>query len=793
MRHLLLTAGLIGAAPAMAGEPRIALPAGPLGQAVAVLGRQHGVSIAVDPALWSRPVPSIAGRLSTRAALDRLAQASGAQVQRAGATIWRLSPRPRPAPPPPRPFVPLPTEEPPGEIVVIASKRAVPARWFPGTALRIDGGDLAFGGGAGGTERIVSRTASVGSTHLGQGRNKLFIRGIADSSFTGPAQAIVGQYWGDLRLGYNGADPSLQLYDVRAVEVLEGPQGTLYGSGALGGIIRMVPAAPDATRPGASLTAGLSSTSDGEPGGDIAAMLNLPVTDSVATRIVGYARREGGYIDKPLLGRDNANRVAMAGGRAAIGWQVAPDWYVEASGAGQSIDGRDSQYADEAAPPLVNNRALREGYRTGFGLGQLAITGRIGGVSLRSATGIVRQSLTERFDATLPGGDPQLLVQRQTTRMLTSETRAWQAGRDGSGWVAGLSLIDHRRDLDRRFVPPIGLTPTIRSGESVTEATLYGEGAVALTPRLLATAGGRLTQVELRGRADEAAPLALRAAPELTDTRTMRVALPSAALTWRLPAATLYARYQQGFRPGGLAIEGETVRHFLSDRLYALEAGARLGDEAGRWSAQFALSRSRWHGIQANYLDPWGLPSTANLGDGTIWSATLGLRWRPAPGWQIDAAGAVNSSRVTAFGTGAALFASARSPWVAEALSQAAVSALRLGGDIPNVADCTARLGVGYRAALNDHWDIAVDGWARYVGRSRLGIGPYLGEWQGDYVDSAATVRMNRGPFGISLAIDNLTDTRGNRFALGTPFRVGMGQVTPLRPRTLRLGLDARF
>ncbi len=85
MRHLLLTAGLIGAAPAMAGEPRIALPAGPLGQAVAVLGRQHGVSIAVDPALWSRPVPSIAGRLSTRAALDRLAQAAAGLARGAGA------------------------------------------------------------------------------------------------------------------------------------------------------------------------------------------------------------------------------------------------------------------------------------------------------------------------------------------------------------------------------------------------------------------------------------------------------------------------------------------------------------------------------------------------------------------------------------------------------------------------------------------------------------------------------------------------------------------------------------
>src|SRR3546814_3098560 len=87
--------------------------------------------------------------------------------------------------------------------------------------------------------------ASLSSTHLGAGRNKLFIRGIADSSFTGPTQATVGQYLGDIRLSYNAPDPDLRLYDVDNVEVLEGPQGTLYGAGSLGGIIRVVPNAPN--------------------------------------------------------------------------------------------------------------------------------------------------------------------------------------------------------------------------------------------------------------------------------------------------------------------------------------------------------------------------------------------------------------------------------------------------------------------------------------------------------------------------------------------------------------------
>jgi hypothetical protein len=79
----------------------------------------------------------------------------------------------------------------------------------------------------GGTEKITQRVPTVASTYLGSGRNKLFIRGIADSSFTGPTQATVGQYLGDLRLSYNAPDPDLRLSDLARVEVLEGPQGTL--------------------------------------------------------------------------------------------------------------------------------------------------------------------------------------------------------------------------------------------------------------------------------------------------------------------------------------------------------------------------------------------------------------------------------------------------------------------------------------------------------------------------------------------------------------------------------------
>ncbi|HSG55709.1 MAG TPA: hypothetical protein VLA45_09645, partial [Paracoccaceae bacterium] len=112
---------------------------------------------------------------------------------------------------------------------------------------------------------------------------------------------------------------------------------------------------------------------------------------------------------------------------------------------------------------------------------------------------------------------------------------------------------------------------------------------------------------------------------------------------------------------------------------------------------------------------------------------------------------------------------------------------------VPNIARVAGRAGFDYRTALNDRFDLEAQGWLGYVGKSRLGIGPELGELQGDYVDSGITLRVGTPDMGLSLGITNLTDEVGNRFALGTPFATGRDQVTPLRPRTVRLGLDAAF
>jgi hypothetical protein len=96
---------------------------------------------------------------------------------------------------------------PPEEIVVTATKRDIPIGSYPGGVQIVEGSELSAAESLRGTEAIEARVASVASTHLGPGRNKLFIRGIADSSFVGPTQATVGQYWGNSRITYSAPDP----------------------------------------------------------------------------------------------------------------------------------------------------------------------------------------------------------------------------------------------------------------------------------------------------------------------------------------------------------------------------------------------------------------------------------------------------------------------------------------------------------------------------------------------------------------------------------------------------------
>ena len=807
LASVLLASAAFATAAAAAPVHRFDIPSGTLGASLTRLGQEAQISVSVsDGALWRRPVPPLKGRMTPRAALARLLGGLDARLIEIDARTFRIVPGLAPRPGPRRTAPSAATATAGGDettIIVTASKRDVRLRDYPGMASVMDGADLRFGGERG-TESILSRLASVSSTHLGAGRNKLFIRGIADSSFTGPTQATVGQYLGDIRLNYNAPDPDLRLYDIASVEVLEGPQGTLYGAGSLGGIIRVIGNAPQPGTVEASLSVGVSATQHGDPSGDLGGMINLPLAPGAALRAVGYGISDGGYIDDLLRGKHDINRTDIHGGRATLRLEPGDGWTVDIGGIAQDTHGEDSQYADRDLPPLSRASRIAQGFDGRYRLGQIVIAKQWDGLRLLSSTGYIRQQLAERYDASLPEGPLRVFRQRTDTRLFTTENRLWRPMRDGFGWVLGMSYIDNRTRLYRSLGDPEEPLPVAGVTNRIREVTAYGEASKRLFGGLSLTVGGRYTHAKLTGSGNDVLPELALAFTATTASRSESAFLPSVSLSATpLPKLTLYARYQESFRPGGLAVDGSFVRRFRSDRVATLETGLRYGTP-GHDRIDFSASASytRWNNIQADFVDENGLPSTDNIGNGRIWSVSATAGWQPVTGLRADVGFTFNDSRVTE-PSPAYYLAMARvnqmahldfaadgalRPVSADALAEARMSR------IPNVARFAARVGLDYRTRLDNGLDLRVGGYARYIGKSRLGIGPVLGESQGNYLDTAVSARIGRPRFGVTLTLTNLTDTVGNRFSLGTPFHTGRNdQITPLRPRTVRLGIDTAF
>jgi iron complex outermembrane receptor protein len=777
---------------ANAQETRVfQIPRGTLASSIAALSSQANISISVaQNHLWQLPVQPVHGRMTAERALAIMLQGSGASAVQVSATSWRIEALRTPRKPQPAPRshraspVQHSTAAPADVIIVTATKASLPANIYAGTATLISGEDLNFGGERG-TDSILRHTATLSSTHLGSGRNKLFIRGIADSSFTGPTQSTVGQYLGDIRLSYNAPDPDLRLYDLDGVEVLEGPQGTLYGAGSLGGIIRMVPRAPHADHAELQAIAGLSLTQNGQPGGDIAAIANIPLSQQGgghALRLVGYMVSDGGYIDNPLLGQDDVNRTQIRGARGTLRLSPSENFTVDIGGIYQHNISDDAQYIDREADRLTRLSSVIQAADARYGMASLVLTYDFGDLTLQSSNAAIDHKLSERFDSSPNLDNPRAVDQENDTRLWVSETRLSRPFAGGLGWVVGVSYIDNKSAQLRETDIGILRAPLTGVSNHVQEWTAYANAAINLAPNLTATGGLRYSETSLDG-AGENVPesIALVSANRaITANRKETDFLPSASILFA-PSdhLRLYLSYAQGFRPGGLAISSQFVRRFRHDRVKTWEAGVRYArhDDAP-FDVNLSLSHSDWRDIQADFIDESGFPTTANIGNGRITSLSGSLTYRLTPLLTLELGGVYNHSRVDA-----------------EMLAQQGFIFLTPQHlrHIPNVARTTLRGAITYAQNLGRN-DLRVNGWAHYVGPSRLGIGPVLGEKQGNYLDSGLAARLGNAARGLTLTLSNPLNVRGNRFALGTPFREdGDNFITPLRPRSLRIAADFRY
>jgi len=206
------------------------------------------------------------------------------------------------------------------EVIVTAQKREQSLQEVP-ISIRAIGETELRAMGADDFSSYANAVPAVNFQDRGPGRNKLVIRGISPSVST--SAATVGVYIDDMPVADQVSNPDLKLFDVDRIEILRGPQGTLYGEGSMGGTIHIITNQPDASDFYGNIEGTGASVSEGDSGYALNAMVNIPlVEDKLAVRVVAYGRDYGGWVDN--LNAENSdkniNDEDTKGFRAALKW-----------------------------------------------------------------------------------------------------------------------------------------------------------------------------------------------------------------------------------------------------------------------------------------------------------------------------------------------------------------------------------------------------------------------------------------------------------------------------------------
>ena len=231
---------------------------------------------------------------------------------------------------------------------------------------------------------LLKYTPNVTFSSNGPGQGAIFMRGLSagfageQSSGTIGGFPNVALYLDDQSMQFPAHNADIYVADIERVEVLEGPQGTLFGGGAQAGAVRYITAKPKLSKFEGRIEGSFGGTSGGAANGSFNAMVNVPlVKDTLALRAVVYDDHHGGYVDNvysdftrrpsdlgtyytngtsptpaqqsnngqynnaPLV-QDNFNPVDYVGGRVSLGWKLAPDWDLLITESYQSLETKGS-------------------------------------------------------------------------------------------------------------------------------------------------------------------------------------------------------------------------------------------------------------------------------------------------------------------------------------------------------------------------------------------------------------------------------------------------------------------
>jgi outer membrane receptor protein involved in Fe transport len=706
------------------------------------------------------------------------------------------------------------------ELVVTANKRSERLQDVAMSVSAIKGQDLARNQTLD-LQDLANQVPGLSLQQSGGNFTKIILRG----QNAGGDGASVATVMDDVPLSFSGANndgallsTDFETYDLERVEVLRGPQGTLYGATAEGGLIKYVTNKPNPNVFRAGLEAGVYGLAHGDVGGAGKGYVNIPLLNGTAAiRASGFYESLPGWVDNKLLGGSKVNDGYRDGGRVAFLWKPTTDLTLRATAVLQSHISNGSDLLDvggSAAPgarfqPVDgynSNRHEEDSTRSKIALYALNIDYDFHSLRFQSITsyGIVHESylVDETAYAGLYSsitGQSSFISDRDTHSLakfnqefrLSSEPGSTLFGH-GFDWQAG-GYYTHERvafilNWDGLTFPgavrlpePLGTVYAFNVPSSYQDLAAYADATYHFTPKFDIEVGGRVAGNKQTSQVTEGGLLTgLPAVTTLSAIHTSETVLTySVAPRYHLTSdVLLYGRVASGYRPGGpqLPLPGQPASvpsSFHSDSTVNYELGLKGQFLDRRVTVDLAAFYIDWSNVQIEQLvvaNGHSYSITGNGGTAVSQGVEWDLNWIPVTGLTLGVIGAYTDAKLTQDAPG--------------------IGGLK-GDRLAYVPDLSNTVNVDYEwRAFGDYRAYVGGGWT-YTG-SRYDDIP-----ERDRLPSYSTVLLRAGlktgRYSAEIYAKNIGDARGITNYVPTGSYSGGGSIAVIRPRTVGLRVAADF
>jgi len=650
-------------------------------------------------------------------------------------------------------------------------------------------------------------------TQAQPGFGRLALRGIN----TNGVASTVGVYVDETSFGSssglaNGAvlAGDFDTFDVARIEVLRGPQGTLYGASSLGGVLKYVTNEPQTDSFEGRVRGSFESVDGGDMSYSGAGVVNIPVSDSVAIRASGFYRSVGGFIDS--IGTvdeasgatsdvaDDINGSTVSGGRASMLFKPSETFSLQLTAFIQDIDndassGIDSDYAtgDTLYGGLTQSQFVPEAAGISYRVYNATAIWDLGFADLTSATSYGKNQQDYRQDITmLLGGLESYIEQTTSVERISQEFRLASHENEKVDWLVGAYYNDEDGLIYQNVhvVEPGTLNDidfflgegTIDS--KYKEYAAFANVTIKFTPSFDLTLGGRYSNNDQDVVQNADGPLFGVAEPTVTssdsseDVFTYSIA-PKFKLNDRM---AIYARVAKGFRPGGpnvIAPDAGAPTTYGSDSTLNYELGFKGENEARTVAWDVTAFHIDWEDIQLLAVVN-GLGINTNAGTATSDGVEASLMFRPVDQLKLSLTGAYTDAKLTED-----------------------ADPILVGGRDGDRLPYTPK--TSYSANADYEWPLA-DGRSAYLGASFSHLddvpaafsAAYVAEFGGQrYLPAYDMVDLRAGwDFGkvtVELFGRNLTNDEGKTSDAGGNTPNGAISTGVIRPRSYGMTVTAEF